>query len=402
MTTYRYQDFASMLQTADMNTGQDEGAWSNLVARARARARAVTYVVLEAAADHARFRVFEDDAGEATVDELLDGDHEYIHEAAGGSFSHPRHAHHTENVWKRNAELFASPVDRVVATGGIDFVIVTGDPHVVDLVSSALSSGSREVLATVAVDTVAPGASDQALVERIADEISTTREARVGLALDALVTQDSVRARTGVPAVVAELQEAAVATLLLDEEALAGQSLYATPESPWIAVIAESALPEIPAVDALVRAAILTGSELSFVAAGSLPDGAAVAAITRWAPDGQAATPTTATAPAPAPRADTVELEPPGDVPPTHHLTSHHRNTLAKILQHPAGHNIEWRDARALLDQAGIVEKADDGGIRVTMGGKTETIDRPHGKDLTVQDVVDLRRMLIAAGFDHR
>jgi hypothetical protein len=36
------------------------------------------------------------------------------------------------------------------------------------------------------------------------------------------------------------------------------------------------------------------------------------------------------------------------------------------------------------------------------MGGKTETIDRPHGKDLTVQDVVDLRRMLIAAGFDHR
>jgi len=26
------------------------------------------------------------------------------------------------------------------------------------------------------------------------------------------------------------------------------------------------------------------------------------------------------------------------------HLSSHHRDTVQKILQHPASHNIEWHD----------------------------------------------------------
>ena len=100
-------------------------------------------------------------------------------------------------MWKRNAQLFASSVDRLVEAGGIDFVLVTGDPHVVDLISAALSADSRKILATLAHDTVAPGASDRGLDQRIADEIATTREARLGLAIDALLTQDSVYARTG-------------------------------------------------------------------------------------------------------------------------------------------------------------------------------------------------------------
>ena len=72
----------------------------------------------------------------------------------------------------------------------------------------------------------------------------------------------------------------------------------------------------------------------------------------------------------------------------------------SQILRHPSSHNIAWRDARALLDQAGAVQDADGGGIRVALGGETETIDRRRGKDLSVQDVVDLRRMLVAARFD--
>jgi hypothetical protein len=35
----------------------------------------------------------------------------------------------------------------------------------------------------------------------------------------------------------------------------------------------------------------------------------------------------------------------------------------------------------------------------VTLGGETESFERPNGKDITVQQVVDLRRMLGNAGF---
>ncbi len=389
MTAYRYEDLALRLQAGG-------GEESDLVALAKERATTVDYVVLEAAADHARLRAFRDNGTAPVIDELLDGDHEYIHEAVSGGPSHLRHAHHTEEVWERNARLFAGAVDRIVVSGGIDFVMVTGDPHVVDIVSGALSFDSREHLVTLAHDTVAPGASGRERDERLDEEILATRTARLQSALDGLLAQASVADRTGLAAVVAELQEASVATLFVDESALAGHTLFAPADPPWIAQLSDSALPESPALDALVRAAILTGSELCFVSPGSLPDGAAVAATTRWAPDGQGAMPTTAADTA----ADGAELRPVLLLAPAPHLTSHHRNTLKRILQHPSGHNIEWRDARSLLDQAGIVREAEDGGITVTLGGETETIDRPHSKDLTVQDVVDLRRMLVAAGFD--
>jgi hypothetical protein len=32
------------------------------------------------------------------------------------------------------------------------------------------------------------------------------------------------------------------------------------------------------------------------------------------------------------------------------HLSNHQRNTLRQILQHPAGHNIEWRAVLPLLE----------------------------------------------------
>ena len=39
-----------------------------------------------------------------------------------------------------------------------------------------------------------------------------------------------------------------------------------------------------------------------------------------------------------------------------------------------------------------------DGRLRVTLGGEMETFDPPHGKDVDVQMLVDLRRMLRSAG----
>ena len=79
-------------------------------------------------------------------------------------------------------------------------------------------------------------------------------------------------------------------------------------------------------------------------------------------------------------------------------LDAEHRDTLEQIFNRPSSGNVEWRRVRSLLDAVGTVEEEHDGRLRVTLGGVTETFDRPHGKDVDVQMLVDLRRMLVGAG----
>jgi hypothetical protein len=89
-------------------------------------------------------------------------------------------------------------------------------------------------------------------------------------------------------------------------------------------------------------------------------------------------------------------------VPPTPespHLNNSHRDTLSRLFQHPASRNIEWRDIVSLLEAVGSVEERHDGKVVVTVGAETETLERPRDKDIDVQQVVDLRRMLSNAGY---
>ena len=81
------------------------------------------------------------------------------------------------------------------------------------------------------------------------------------------------------------------------------------------------------------------------------------------------------------------------------HLSNHHRNTLATIFEHPVSHHIEWTDVVSLLDAVGTVSERHDGKLEVRLGGEVEFIEPPAGKDIDTQTVVDLRRMLRAAGF---
>jgi hypothetical protein len=82
------------------------------------------------------------------------------------------------------------------------------------------------------------------------------------------------------------------------------------------------------------------------------------------------------------------------------HLNNHHRDTLEKIFQHPTSHNIEWPDVMSLLDVVGTVTENHDGKFVVTLGPETETFVRPGHKDVDIQTVVDLRRMLRGAGYE--
>lgn len=81
------------------------------------------------------------------------------------------------------------------------------------------------------------------------------------------------------------------------------------------------------------------------------------------------------------------------------HLNNHHRDTLAEILRHPVGRNIEWRAVLSLLGAVGSVTELPDGKYHVTVGAETETLERPRDKDIGAQQVVDLRRMLRNAGY---
>jgi hypothetical protein len=85
--------------------------------------------------------------------------------------------------------------------------------------------------------------------------------------------------------------------------------------------------------------------------------------------------------------------------PQPEHLNNRHGNTLRQIFQHPASHNIEWRSVLSLLEAVGTVEERHDGKLSVTLGPETEVFEPPADKDIDTQMVVDLRRMLTAAGY---
>jgi hypothetical protein len=86
-------------------------------------------------------------------------------------------------------------------------------------------------------------------------------------------------------------------------------------------------------------------------------------------------------------------------IPVPEHLNNNHRDTLLQIFQHPTSHNIEWRAVLSLLEAVGSVEKHHDGKYMVAVGTETEVLTPPKHKDIDIQQVVDLRRMLTSAGY---
>jgi hypothetical protein len=81
------------------------------------------------------------------------------------------------------------------------------------------------------------------------------------------------------------------------------------------------------------------------------------------------------------------------------HLNNRHRDTLLQVFEHPTSHNIEWHAVLSLLEAVGSVEQRPDGKYLVHVGEETEVLTRPKDKDIDVQLVVDLRRMLTTAGY---
>ena len=81
----------------------------------------------------------------------------------------------------------------------------------------------------------------------------------------------------------------------------------------------------------------------------------------------------------------------------TIHLNGHHRKTLASIFRHPASHNVEWHDVLSLLNCLGSVGERHGGGYEITIDANRADLGRPHGKDLTGDELRHLVAFLTTA-----
>jgi hypothetical protein len=81
-------------------------------------------------------------------------------------------------------------------------------------------------------------------------------------------------------------------------------------------------------------------------------------------------------------------------------LTHHHRDTLEKIFSHPLSGNVEWRQVLSLLAAVATTTQEPNGKVKVELGGETEVLRPPNGKDVDRQMIVDLRRLLTNAGLE--
>ncbi len=70
-----------------------------------------------------------------------------------------------------------------------------------------------------------------------------------------------------------------------------------------------------------------------------------------------------------------------------------------QIFQHPTSHNVEWQAVLSLLEATGSVDLRHDGKYLVSVGDQSAVLVRPKHKDIDVQQIVDLRRMLTRAGY---
>ena len=82
------------------------------------------------------------------------------------------------------------------------------------------------------------------------------------------------------------------------------------------------------------------------------------------------------------------------------HLNHKQLDVLKKVYAHPVTHKLTWHEVETLLDAVGELEIKHNGSWHITIGGQPEVFHSNHGKELTVEQVMDLRRMLTAAGLE--
>ena len=80
-------------------------------------------------------------------------------------------------------------------------------------------------------------------------------------------------------------------------------------------------------------------------------------------------------------------------------VTGANRGTLDAIFRHPLAHNLEWRDVVALFEKLGEVEEKSNSEFVFQVLGEEHLMHKPHTKDLTTPQVIEVRHFLLRAGW---
>jgi hypothetical protein len=254
------------------------------------------YVVAEVSREHGEIRLHYAGAGAPVSTQEVQGDTEHIKKFQGGGWAHLRFQHHTEDVWRRNADEVAAEIDRVVSSSGARLVVLAGDIHARRLVQEQLSKASQALVSVVDSHTHTAGADPSLLEDQVNQRVAEQWATEQQEIMERLATQEgqpNPESATGTGAVVHALQQAQVEVLIFNDAALSERTLLALDAEPWIATAEEESLAanilgKVPAPAALLRAAALTDARVLLVPGPVLPKGVDIAALLRW-PTGPAA-----------------------------------------------------------------------------------------------------------------
>ncbi|UGS25756.1 hypothetical protein K8F61_13950 [Microbacterium resistens] len=220
-------------------------------------------LVVETERSGARIRQEHVGRGVGDVREV-EGETEGMTKVGAGRLSQPRLHRHAEEVWKHNQAEVAGVVDDLVRTFDPVHVFVTGDVRARGLLLDKLGGAAAARVVVVDADTRADGADDTALDASIAAALDARRRARLDDATGAAAQNGA----EGMGPVVEALQRARAGTLVLDVRiGDLDARLAALRDEPWVARTEQDAydvpvLDDVPAGEALARAAVLSGAEV--------------------------------------------------------------------------------------------------------------------------------------------
>lgn len=226
--------------------------------------------------------VFRSDALRADEEVSVGAPDEHEHKVRGGGWSHLRFQHVAENVWARNARAVAEVISRQVQAG-IRLVLVAGDVQSRAQVREAIGEDLQADVVELESGTRSADGSDDALQAAVLDVLVHAAAAAKLAAVHEL--QERLGRDYAVAVGVADLMDAFVRgqvdRLLLDPVA-ARESAVHPKHHPGLVLGAMTELPDsIPADQALVAAAVLTGAEVIITRARTL-GGAPAAGLLRW------------------------------------------------------------------------------------------------------------------------
>ncbi len=79
-------------------------------------------------------------------------------------------------------------------------------------------------------------------------------------------------------------------------------------------------------------------------------------------------------------------------------VTGTHRRTLEAIFRHPLAHNLEWNDVVGLFGKIGDAQERRSGEFVFAVDGHSHVMRKPHDKDLTSSEVMEIRHFLMQTG----